>query len=229
MDQARSVGNGFFDVIAEKQTYLSLIYLMLSFPLGIFYFVFIVTGVLIGISLIPIFIGIPFLYVFMVSVKYLMKFERRIAALFLGVDIGENTCNREMGVGILVKFKDNIFDIELWKALTYLTLKFFFGILIFVLCISLVSLSLGLISAPVVYQIAVNTAYMQGGLYFNIDGVYFDSLLGFLGISATPMQEMLVLMLIGVFIGLGSLHLFNRTAYLMGGFLKVMSPAQHKE
>ncbi len=229
MDQTRSEVSGFFDTITDKQTYLSLIYLMLSFPLGIFYFVFIVTGFSLGIGLIPIFIGIPLLYVFMISVKCLMKFERKMAALFLGVNIKENTLIREKGVGILIKFKDELFDAELWKALIYLTFKFFIGILIFSLCITLVSLSLGLVAAPVIYQILDYNLNMDGGLHFNIDGIQIYGVLGFLGISSTPMQEMLILMLLGVFVGIGSLNLFNKIAYFMGGVLKVMSPALIKD
>lgn len=229
MEQTRSESYGFFDVITDKQAYLSLIYLMLSFPLGIFYFVFITAGLAIGIGLIPIFIGIPLLYVFMISVKCLMKFERRMAELFLGMSIDENIGRREKGVGILIKFKDELFDIELWKALIYLTFKFFAGIMIFGLCISLVSLSLGLIAAPVVYQIVEYNLNMEGGLHFNIDGIQINGFLGFLGISATPAQEMLVFMLLGVFVGIGSLHLFNKAAYLMGGLLKIMSLGQIKD
>lgn len=229
MDQVRREESGFFDVIIDKQTYLSLTYLMLSFPLGVFYFVFIATGFSLGIGLIPIFIGIPLLYIFMISVKCLMKFERKMAALFLGMNINGNPVRREKGVGILIKFRDELFDVELWKAFIYLILKFFFGIIIFGLCVSLVSLSLGLIAAPVVYQIVEYNLNMDGGLHFNIDGIQINGLLGFLGISATPMQEMLMFMLLGVFIGIGSLHLFNKTAYLMGGLLKVMSPTQVKD
>lgn len=226
MDQARREENSFFDVITDKHTYLNLTYLLLSFPLGVFYFIFIATGFSLGVGLIPIFIGIPILYVFMISVKCLMKFESRMAALFLGMNINVNIARRAKGVGILVKFRDELFDVELWKAFIYMTLKFFLGIIIFCLCISLVSLSLGLISAPVVYQILEYNLNMDGGLHFNIDGIQFYGLLGFLGISATPMQEMLMLMLLGVFIGIGSLHLFNKTAYLMGGLLKLLSPRQ---
>lgn len=226
MDQARSEEIGFFDAITHKQTYLSLTYLMLSFPLGLFYFVFTATGFSLGIGLLPIFIGIPFLYVFMISVKYLMKFERKMAELFLGVSIRENIGRRESGVGILLRFRDELFDIELWKSLIYMNLKFFLGIMVFVLCISLVSLSLGLIAAPIVYRIAEQYLVLDNGLHFDIDSIYFNGLLDFFGIGATPMQEMLVFMLLGVFIGIGSLHLFNKIAYFMGGLLRAMSPAQ---
>lgn len=229
MNQVRSEGIGFFDVITDKQTYLNLTYLMLSFPLGIFYFVFIVTSISLGIGLIPIFIGIPLLYAFMISVKSLMKFERKMAALFLGMNIWEPIYKRENGVGILVKFRDEFFDIELWKALIYLTFKFFLGIMVFCLCVSLVSLSLGLISAPIVYQIFERYIAMDSGLYWNINGVHFYGLLGFFGISATPEQEALIVMVLGVFLGIGSLHLFNKTAYLMGSLLRAMSSAQIKD
>ena len=229
MDQARSLESGFFDVITDKQTYLNILYLMLSFPLGIFYFVYIITAFSLGIGLIPIFIGIPVLYVFLISVKILMRFEGKMAAIFLGMNINGSNAKREKGVGILIKFKDELFDKELWKAILYLTLKFFFGIMIFVLCITLVSVSLGLIAAPVIFQIFEYNLNMDGGLHFDIDGVQIYGLLGFLGVSATPMQEMLILMLLGIFIGIGSLHLFNKTAYLMGGLLKVMSPSKRTD
>lgn len=225
MEQARSGGTGFFDVIMDKQTYLSMIYLMLSFPLGIFYFVFITAGFALGIGLIPVFIGIPLLYVLTISIRWLMRFERRLAAVFLGMNIGESTGIREKGVGIFIRFKDEFFNIELWKAVIYLNLKFFMGIMIFVLCISLVSLSLGLVAAPVIYQVLEYSLSMDAGLYFNIDGIQINGLLGLLGISASPEQEIMILMILGVFIGIGSMHIFNKTAYLMGRMLKLMSPS----
>ncbi|HYF75442.1 MAG TPA: sensor domain-containing protein, partial [Candidatus Nitrosocosmicus sp.] len=117
MEQTRRDEIGFFDVVLEKQTYLSMIYLMLSFPLGIFYFVFITAGFAVGIGLIPIFIGIPILYVFMLSVKGMMKFERKMASVFLGLNIDEGKNRREKGIGILIRFKDELFSAELWKAL----------------------------------------------------------------------------------------------------------------
>ncbi|HYF75417.1 MAG TPA: hypothetical protein VD757_02415, partial [Candidatus Nitrosocosmicus sp.] len=101
-----------------------------------------------------------------------------------------------------------------------------FGIMIFTLCVSLAALSLGLIAAPIAYQFLEYNLINDGGLHIDIDGIQIGGLLGLIGISASPEQEMLVFMLLGVFIGIGSLHLFNMSAYLMGGLLRVMSPAQ---
>lgn len=224
MEQTRNEETGFFDVIMNKQTYLSMIYLMLAFPLGIFYFVFTVTGLSAGIGLIPVFIGIPVLYVFVLCVKGIMRLERKMAAVFLGIKTAENVRERQKGIGILIKFRDELFCAEFWRSLAYLNLKFIMGIVIFVLCVSLASLSIGLISAPVLYHIAEYELAQYGGLHFSIDGVQVSGLLGFIGISAAPEQEMLIFMLLGMFVGIGSLHIFNKTAYFMGHLLKIMSP-----
>ncbi len=41
----------FFGVVARGQSYLNMIYLLLAFPLGVCYFVFLVTGLSLGIGL----------------------------------------------------------------------------------------------------------------------------------------------------------------------------------
>ncbi len=51
----------FFGVIARPQSYINIFYLLLAFPLGIAYFVFLVTGISVGASLIIIWVGIPIL------------------------------------------------------------------------------------------------------------------------------------------------------------------------
>ena len=55
-------------VLTNSQTYKNLAYLLLSFPLGVFYFVFLITGISLGVSLAIIWIGIPiFIGVLMLS------------------------------------------------------------------------------------------------------------------------------------------------------------------
>lgn len=226
MEHSECRDSGFFDIITDKQAYLSMIYLMLSFPLGILYFVYIVTGLLMGISLIPIFIGVPLLYAFMASVKYLMLFERKMAAAFLGISLVEDNGSGEKGTGILRRFKNELLDKDLWKGLTYLTTKFIMSTVIFCLCIFLAVLSLGLVAAPIVYNMLEYSLAMDGGGYLIIDGIQVNGLLHLLGISASPREEMLIFMLLGVFTGIGSMHFIKWAAYLWGGFLKLMSPAR---
>ena len=71
--------SGFFHFLIEKQTYLNLVYLLLAFPLGIAYFVFLVTGFSLGFGLIVTFLGIPILLGMLAATWGIAAFERQLA------------------------------------------------------------------------------------------------------------------------------------------------------
>ena len=48
-----------FETVAERQTYYNIAYLMLSFPLGLFYFVYLVTMLSLGFGLAVTVVGLP--------------------------------------------------------------------------------------------------------------------------------------------------------------------------
>jgi hypothetical protein len=48
----------FFGVILRGQTYLNALYVFLAFPLGLFYFIFLVTGLSLGVGLAILWIGL---------------------------------------------------------------------------------------------------------------------------------------------------------------------------
>ena len=56
-----SQSEGFFSVVADSQSYWRVLYLLLSYPLGLFYFVFLLTGIALGAGLVIIGIGIVIL------------------------------------------------------------------------------------------------------------------------------------------------------------------------
>jgi hypothetical protein len=53
--------NEFFGVLRRSETYRNLGYDLLAFPLGIAYFVFLVTGLSVGVGLVIIWVGVPIL------------------------------------------------------------------------------------------------------------------------------------------------------------------------
>ncbi len=57
-----------FGVYFRPQTYLNLLYLLLAFPLGLAYFVFLVTGLSLGFGLIITLAGIPILVLMLVAI-----------------------------------------------------------------------------------------------------------------------------------------------------------------
>lgn len=218
MEESRKVTTGFFDVIADKQTYLNILYLILSFPLGIVYFIFLTSGLSLGLGLSLLFVGLPILYLVLVISKKLMVFEQKLAELFLGMTFHYERENKPAGTGFLRSFKETAFDVDVWRALVYLTLKFFMGIFIFSVAITLISLSLGLIGVPVLYQ----------GVFFEVNG--FHGLTDYLNLGISPYQESIIWMFVGVFLGISSLHIFNLMAFVSGRILHCMSPnAKHRE
>ncbi|MGM0771456.1 MAG: sensor domain-containing protein, partial [Halobacteriota archaeon] len=82
-----SIIRNFFGVVTRKQTYLNLTYLLFSFPLGTAYFIFLVTGLSMGLSLSITLIGIPILILMLVTWWELASFERQIAIWLLGINI----------------------------------------------------------------------------------------------------------------------------------------------
>ena len=76
----------FFGVVADPQSYLNVLYLLLAFPLGIGYFVFLVTGTSLGVGLAIIWVGIPILLIVLVVSWALCQFERALAVLLLKED-----------------------------------------------------------------------------------------------------------------------------------------------
>src|SRR5262245_11123166 len=73
----------FYSVMVQPQSYLNLLYLLVAFPLGIFYFVFLVTGLSVGLATAIIWVGFLVL-LFMGGAWFLLAgFERWMAAVVL--------------------------------------------------------------------------------------------------------------------------------------------------
>jgi hypothetical protein len=134
---------GFFGALTSRQTYLNVAYLLLSFPLGIFYFVLIITGISLGFGLAIIGIGILILL-----------------ALFIGAYILPPLARAESWQHPWIALKKYVSDAYTWKCLAYFLLKFPLAIASFIITVFLASFTLGLLSAPLFYR------YMQVNLLF---------------------------------------------------------------
>src|SRR5882672_7159507 len=76
-----------FGPATDAQTYRNLFYLLLSFPLGIAYFVFLITGISLGTGLLVIFVGVPILIGMLFACQGLGAFERGMARSLLHLGI----------------------------------------------------------------------------------------------------------------------------------------------
>ncbi len=135
-------------LITSNQALQSTLYLLLSFPLGLFYFIYLVCGISIGIGTLIIWIGVPITLLTVLGWRYLAAFERRMAMNWLHVDIRPMSYPRQIPLTRLHGLRESLTDSMTWKSLAYLLIKFPLGILSFVLtvCIFVLSISVSLVT-----------------------------------------------------------------------------------
>lgn len=143
----------FFKVVIEPQTYINIIYLLLSFPLGTFYFTFLVTMLTTGLSLVIVWIGIPILLLTVAAWWALAVFERYLAENMLNVKLGKMVKRKTNAKKPLKRLKHHFKNPVTWKSLVYLFLKFPLGVFNFVVLVTLLSTSISLTLAPLAYPI----------------------------------------------------------------------------
>ena len=207
-----------FGVIVRPQSYVNVFYLLLSFPLGIAYFVFLVTGLAVGFGLLIIWVGIPVLVLVFLGTWVLVQLERALAIGLLHEDIptvrrvdiadrsdsgGQNLSGAERAlVGGCRRLKRHLADRLTWTGMLYLFLKFPIGIASFVVTVVLTAVTLSFLGAP---------------FYFWVDD---GNDLGIWQVDSLP--EAILLTLIGIPMLFVSLHLMNAAAFLSGKLARVM-------
>lgn len=141
----------FFGVFKDPRAYTALFYMLLSLATGIFYFVWTVAGMGMSLGFLVLIIGIPFLLLYLGSIRLLSLVEGRIVEVLLGVrmprrpvhpgDVGSQT--------IMQRIKEMFTDPRTWSTILYVFLQLPLGVLYFSLAVSLLTASLGMISSPI--------------------------------------------------------------------------------
>lgn len=151
-----------YGVFIKPQSYLNMVYLLLALPLGLAYFIFLVTGFSLGVGLLILWVGFLILAGVMALSWVLVLFERQLAISLLRVEIPPFSQQNVSGGTLFQQLKAHLTNPVTWKGIAYLFLKFPIGIASFVVTITLVSLSLGLLLAPLTYPWwHMNVGYWQ--------------------------------------------------------------------
>lgn len=193
---------GFFGVLAWRQSYLNIVYLILGFPLGLAYFVFYVSGGALGIGLLIVTVGAAILLLLILAAQWLGVFERLLAVHLLGVPIAPGHTPWSEGESLGRYLKAVLRNRTTWTGLVYLLLKFPLGLTSWIVTIVALSVTLGLIAAPVVDAFGGNVSLWRW----------------------TPLttEELLLVSLIGLALVIPVIHLLNGLAWLWGRFARVM-------
>lgn len=142
-----SAATRFVGVVAEPQTYKNLIYLLLTFPLGLSYFVTLVVMFSVGVALSFLLVGIPLVLVTVLVIHELTAVERWQARHLLGAEV--SLIDEEPPEGPAERAKRVFLSVATWRGFVFLMSKFFVGVAVVSLLSFPVSILGGLLIAPV--------------------------------------------------------------------------------
>lgn len=135
----------FFNVIARGRTYGNVAYVWLAFPLGLAYFIFLVTGSALSVGLSLLWIGLLLIVAFIAAIWALGQFERLLSKWLLGEPLA--TAKSPSG-RITAWVKGVAKDSSTWKGAVFLALKFPIGLACWVASVVAFSISGAFMAAP---------------------------------------------------------------------------------
>jgi hypothetical protein len=122
----------------ERRTYLALLYALLGLPLGVFYLVFVVTGLSLGLGLLVTLAGIPVLALTLAGCRALARLERTLAVSLLDAPMPRVEDGRERGL-LWRRLVSQLRSGVVWREVTFLLIRFATGVAGFSIAVSVVA------------------------------------------------------------------------------------------
>lgn len=132
----------------DPKGWRSMAFLFLSFPLGILYFVALVTGISLGAGLSVTLVGLPILLAVFYASGWAVQFEAWLANRVLGADVQPTVYEYPEAKGLLAKVSAALRDGKRWRGMAWLLLRFPLGIISFVFAVIATSIPLAMMTAP---------------------------------------------------------------------------------
>jgi len=206
MDELSETLKFFLQVVVKRQTYLNILYLLLSFPLGSAYFIFLITGISLGVGMLFIWVGFVVLLFLFASWWLLLVFERQLAIRLLRIVIPPLTRQGLKVKGLWKTFLAYVANPVTWKGLLYLLVKFPLGVINFAISVSALALSIALLAAPFIYH------FVPLQIWFTWNSAW----------QINTFPEALVAFVIGAILLVSTFHLENGLAWISGQFARLM-------
>lgn len=142
----------FFGVYTDARAWGALLYMLIAFVTGVFYFTWAVTGLSLSVSFALFIFGLPFALLFFLSVRGLALLEGRLVEGLLGVRMPRRPLFTQTNVKWLDRLKELAIDRHTWFSILYMFIQFVLGIIYFVLFVTVLSFSLSFIAIPVLQE-----------------------------------------------------------------------------
>ncbi|MGZ3609623.1 MAG: sensor histidine kinase [Ktedonobacteraceae bacterium] len=210
-----------FLVLWEKQTYVNVLYLLVSFPLGVFYVVFLLLG-LTSILSTTFLLGAPILLLVIFIWWRLARFERNLAVRWLHVEIGPMAPPRKEGLNRWERLRAPLTNVVTWKSLAYLFVKFPLGIISFVVLLNMFVLTLGF----TIFSLIIGLLVMPFLYLFRVlprrRGEWREARTSDEGVAVDRRRLCLLLSITGFGFALIAFHVLNALADVSGQFAHAM-------
>ncbi len=221
----------FVGVVVRRQTYYSLLYLSLAFPLGLAYFVFLVAGGITSAVLVVLLVGIPMLLTMQFVVIELTALERWLASSLLDAEIPTSSPPEDLRE----RAWRLVFDLGPWRGLVFLFSRFVIGIGTFVVVVTGLSVTFTLVTAPLHYQneqigihvlnpieVVPEITYQHDEWAVDVSSTITVAGGEVISNYADSLGDALVVSLVGVVVGIVVLHLFNGLAWLQARYAELL-------
>jgi uncharacterized membrane protein len=157
----------FFGVYADTRAWGALLYMLIAFVTGVFYFSWAVTGLSLSASFALFIFGLPFALLFFLSVRGLALLEGRIVEALLGTRMPRRPLFTQQNQKWIDRLKDLAADKHTWFSILYMFIQFILGTIYFVLFVTVLSFSLSFIAIPVLQEwLGMGAIYNNGIRYF---------------------------------------------------------------
>ena len=204
----------YFAVFRYWRTYSNLLYLFLTFPIGIAFFVYAVTAFSVSVGLIFTFVGIILLYAFLWSLPRIMFAMGLLTETLVGVQMPTKAYKPYIEGSFFQRAINALKDKRIVKTFFYFLLPAMpLGIALFTIFITLISTSLGLIALPFAYVIELARGNYEVWIQYIFN-------------SWAPQWAGIVLLILSPIVGFllltVSLHVSNKLALLHGRMVRAI-------
>lgn len=151
----------FFGVYTDARAWGALLYMLIAFVTGVFYFTWAVTGLSISLSFSIFIFGLPLALLFLLSVRGLALLEGRLVEALLGVRMPRRPLFTQQNLKWFDRLKELVTDKHTWFSILYMFIQFILGIVYFVVSVTVFSVSLSLIASPFLQEIMKQSPIMD--------------------------------------------------------------------